>query len=257
MKVSDLFDLTGKVAVVTGGSAGLGFMMAEGLAEAGASLVLAARNLERCEAAAEKLHAAASGRPLAVRCDVSNLEDVKNLVEKTLRGFGRIDALFNNAGYAWEAPLEEFPVEKWERTVAVNATGTFLCCREVGRQMIRQKAGKIINVLSVNGLASVDPQVADSVPYAASKGALLAFTRDLARKWARYRITVNGIAPGYFETRMSRYILEHRRDPILNSIPMGRLGEKDEIKGVAVFLASAASDYITGQVLAVDGGALA
>ncbi len=256
MKVSDLFDLTGKVAIVTGGSAGLGLMMAEGLAEAGASLVLAARNLDRCEAAAEKLRSA-GGPALAVRCDVSRLEDVRGLVEKALQRFGRIDVLINNAGYAWEAPLEEFPVEKWERILAVNATGTFFCCREVGRQMIKHRAGKIINILSVNGLASVDPRVADAVPYAASKGALAAFTRDLARKWARYRITVNGIAPGYFDTQMSRYILEHRREPILNTIPMKRLGEKDEIKGVAVFLASAASDYVTGQILAVDGGALA
>ena len=256
MKVFDLFSLAGKVAIVTGGSSGLGFMMAEGLAEAGASLVLAARNMERCEEAAERIRATGV-QALAVRCDVSEPEEVRGLVEKTLRDFDRIDVLVNNAGYAWEAPLEEFSLEKWERTLAVNTTGTFLCSREAGRRMIEQRTGKIINILSVAGLASIDPRVSDSVPYSASKGAVVAFTRDLARKWCRYNITVNGIAPGYFATRMSRYILEHRREPIMNTIPMQRLGEKDEIKGVAVFLASAAADYVTGQILAVDGGALA
>ncbi|MEW6443907.1 MAG: glucose 1-dehydrogenase [bacterium] len=256
MKAPELFSLSGKVAIVTGGSSGLGLMMAEGLAEAGASVVLAARNLERCEAAAEKVRDI--GVPaVALRCDVSEPEEVRGLVEQTLQHFDRIDVLINNAGYAWEAPLEEFSLEKWEQTLAVNTTGTFLCSREAGRRMIEQRAGKIINILSVAGLASVDPRVADSVPYSTSKGAIAAFTRDLARKWCRYHVTVNGIAPGYFATRMSRYILEHRREAILNTIPMQRLGEKDEIKGVAVFLASAAADYITGQILAVDGGALA
>jgi gluconate 5-dehydrogenase len=123
--------------------------------------------------------------------------------------------------------------------------------------MIEQGSGKIVNILSVAGLASVDPQISDSVPYSASKGALVAFTRDLARKWCRYKINVNGLAPGYFETKMSRHLIEHRGEALMNAIPMGRLGEPDEIKGVAVFLASAAADYVTGQILAVDGGALA
>ena len=256
MRVSELFNLTGKVALITGGSTGLGLMMAEGLAEAGANLVLAARNLERCEAAAAGIRAIGV-RALAVRCDVAEPPDVKGLVDRTLQEFGRLDVLINNAAYAWEAPLEGFPLEKWERTLDVNAKGTFLCSQEAGRRMIEQGSGKIINILSVVGLASLDPRVSDCVPYAASKGAGAAFTRDLARKWSRYGITVNAIAPGYFATRMSTYVLEHRREPILNTIPMRRLGQKDEIKGVAVFLASAAADYITGQILAVDGGALA
>ena len=256
MKVSDLFSLAGKVAIVTGGSSGLGLMMAEGLAEAGATLVLAARNMERCEEAAERIRATGA-KALAVGCDVSEPEQVTGLVQKTLQHFDRIDVLVNNAGFAWEAPLEEFSMEKWEQTLAVNTTGTFLCSRETGRRMIEQRAGKIINILSVAALASIDPRVSDCVPYSASKGAVVAFTRDLARKWCRYNITVNGIAPGYFATRMARYILEHRREAIMNTIPMQRLGEKDDIKGVAVFLASAAADYVTGQILAVDGGALA
>ena len=123
--------------------------------------------------------------------------------------------------------------------------------------MIGQGSGKIINILSVAGLASVDPKVSDCVPYSASKGALVAFTRDLARKWCRYKINVNGLAPGYFASKMSQYLIEHRKDALMNNIPMGRLGEPDEIKGVVVFLASAAADYVTGQILAVDGGVLA
>lgn len=256
MTVHELFRLDGKVVLVTGGSRGLGFIMAKGFAEAGANVVLCARKIDACEAAAESLRS--SGYEcLALRCDVAEPEDVKALVEKTVEHFGRVDVLVNNAGYAWEAPLEQVSLEQWSRTFAVNATGTFLCSQEAGRRMIEQGSGKIVNVLSVAGLASVDPKLADSVSYSASKGALVAFTRDLARKWCRYRINVNGLAPGYFTTKMSQYLIEHRRDALMNSIPMGRLGEPDEIKGVVVFLASAAADYITGQILAVDGGALA
>lgn len=256
MKVNELFRLRGKVAIVTGGSRGLGRIMAEGLAEAGADVVLCARKREACEASAETI-CATGARCLALRCDVTEPQEVKTLVESTLAHFGRVDVLVNNAGYAWEAPLEEVTPEQWNRTFAVNATGTFLCSREAGRRMIEQRSGKIINILSVAGMASVDPRLADSVPYSASKGAVAAFTRDLARKWCRYGIHVNGIAPGYFETKMSRYLIEHREDALMNSIPMGRLGEPDEIKGVVVFLASPAADYVTGQILAVDGGVLA
>ena len=256
MKVDELFRLEGKVAIVTGASRGLGRIMAEGFGEAGAKVVLCARNLEVCEDSAETLRSMGV-KCLALRCDVAEREDVKTLVEKTVEHFGRVDVLVNNAGYAWEAPLEEVTLEQWSRTFSVNATGTFLCSQEAGRRMIEQGSGKIVNILSVAGMASVDPKLADSVPYSASKGALAALTRDLARKWCRYNINVNAIAPGYFQTKMSQYLIEHRRDALMNSIPIGRLGEPDEIKGVAVFLASAAADYITGQILAVDGGVLA
>ncbi len=256
MKIDQLFSLQGKVIIVTGGSRGLGLMMAEGLAEAGGTLVLCARNLDACERAAEKMRYL-GGECLALQCDVTEPEDVKALVAKTVEHFGRVEVLVNNAGYSWEAPLEEFPLDQWNRTLAINATGTFLCSQEAGRRMIDQKWGRIINILSVAGLASVDPGVADCVPYSASKGAVAAFTRDLARKWCCHNINVNGIAPGYFATKMSRYLIEHRREAVMNTVPMGRLGEPDEIKGVVVFLASAAAAYITGQILAVDGGALA
>jgi len=256
MKVQELFRLPGRVAIVTGGSRGLGFAMAEGLAEAGANLVLCGRKSAALEESVEAIRALGV-ECLAVRCDVAEVEEVAQMVARTVDRFGRIDILVNNAGYVWEEPLETVSLEKWMRTLAVNVTGTFLCSQAAGRQMIGQGGGKIINIASIAGLKSVDPGLSETVPYAAAKGAVVAFTRDLARKWCKHHILVNAIAPGYFSTRMSRYLVEHREPQLLNAIPMRRLGEVDEIKGVAVFLASDAANYITGQVLAVDGGAVA
>ena len=253
MNVIDLFRLEGKVAIVTGGSKGLGFWMAEGLAEAGADVVLCARKLEPCEEAAKAI-AEIGVRSLAVGCDVADPDAVKALVERAMSEFGRIDILINNAGFIWEEPPESVTLETWNKTLAINATGTFLCSQEVGKHMIKQKQGKIINIASISGLASVDPDLSNTIPYSAAKGAIVAFTRDLARKWCPYNITVNAIAPGYFATKMSKYLVEHRQPQLMNAIHMKRLGTKDEIKGVAVFLASSAANYITGHILAVDGG---
>jgi len=255
MNVIDLFRLDGKVAIVTGGSRGLGFWMAEALAEAGADVVLCARKLEPCEEAAKHMQEIGV-RSLAVFCDVTDPDAVKALVEKTLLEFGRVDILINNAGFIWEEPPENVTLETWNRTLAVNVTGTFLCSQEAGKQMIKQRQGKIINIASISGLASIDPELSNTVPYSAAKGAIVAFTRDLARKWCKYNITVNAIAPGYFSTKMSKFLVEHRQAQLMNTIHMKRLGTKDEIKGVAVFLSSAAANYITGHTLAVDGGAV-
>jgi len=253
MNVMELFRLDGKVAIVTGGSRGLGFWMAEGLAEVGANVVLCARKLEPCEEAAKAIRDIGV-RSLAVGCDVTDPDAVKALIERTISEFGRVDILINNAGFIWEEPPEKVSLETWNKTLAINATGTFLCSQEAGKHMIKQRQGKIINIASISGLASVDPELSNTVPYSAAKGAIVALTRDLARKWCQYNITVNAIAPGYFATKMSKYLAEHRQPQLMNSIRMKRLGTKDEIKGVAVFLASAASNYITGQILAVDGG---
>jgi NAD(P)-dependent dehydrogenase (short-subunit alcohol dehydrogenase family) len=253
MNVMELFRLDGKVAIVTGGSRGLGFWMAEALAEAGANVVLCARKLEPCEEAARAIREIGV-RSLAVGCDVTDPDAVKTLVEKAVSELGRVDILINNAGFIWEEPPEKVSLETWNKTLAINATGTFLCSQEVGKQMIKQGSGKIINIASISGLASVDPELSNTVPYSAAKGAIVALTRDLARKWCQYNITVNAIAPGYFATKMSKYLAEHRQPQLMSSIRMKRLGTKDEIKGVAVFLASAAANYITGQILAVDGG---
>ena len=253
MNVIDLFRLEGKVAIVTGSSRGLGFWMAEALAEAGADVVLCARRLEPCEEAARGV-AQIGVRTLAIQCDVTDPDSVGNLVEETMAEFGKIDILINNAGFIWEEPPEKVSLETWNKTLAINATGTFLCSQEAGKQMIKQGHGKIINIASISGLRSVDPELSDTVPYSAAKGAVVAFTRDLARKWCKYNITVNAIAPGYFSTKMSKYLVEHRQPQLMNAIHMKRLGAKQEIQGVAVFLASSASNYVTGQTLAVDGG---
>ncbi len=256
MSVIDLFRLDGKVAIVTGSSRGLGFWMAEGLAEAGADVVLCARKIGPCEEAAKAV-AEIGVRTLAVACDVTDPDAVKDLVERAVAEFGRIDILINNAGFIWEEPPESASLETWNKTLAINATGTFLCSQAAGRQMIQQKQGKIINITSISGLTSIDPELSNTVPYSAAKGAVVAFTRDLARKWCPHNITVNAIAPGYFATKMSKYLVEHRQPQLMSAIHMKRLGTKEEIQGVAVFLASSASNYITGQVLAVDGGVVA
>jgi NAD(P)-dependent dehydrogenase (short-subunit alcohol dehydrogenase family) len=255
MNVMELFRLDGKVAIVTGGSRGLGFWIAEGLAEAGADIVLCARKLEPCEEAAKVIRGIES-RCTAFSCDVSDPAQVKDVVEKALAEFGHIDILINNAGFIWEEPLESMSLEKWNRTLAINATGTFLFTQEVGKHMIKQKQGKIINIASVAALVSADPELSNTVAYSASKGAVVSLTRDLARKWCQYNININAIAPGYFATKMSKFLIENRQPQLMRTIQMKRLGTKDDIKGVAVFLCSAAASYITGQILAVDGGVL-
>ncbi|MGE5575571.1 MAG: SDR family oxidoreductase [Syntrophothermus sp.] len=253
MNVRQLFDLTGRVAVVTGGSMGLGIQFARALAELGANLALCARKVERCEEAAEELRQLGV-KALALQCDVTNPADVQALVDRTLEEFGRIDILVNNAGVSWGGPMEDLPLEQWNKVMAANVTGTFLCTQAVGRLMIQQKGGKIINLASVAGLGGSPPEVMDAVVYSASKGAVIAFTRDLACKWAKYNINVNAIAPGWFPTHMSEWIIEHRKDLLLPHIPLGRFGGEDDLKGAIAFLASDASNYVTGHVLVVDGG---
>jgi NAD(P)-dependent dehydrogenase (short-subunit alcohol dehydrogenase family) len=253
MNVMELFRLDGKVAIVTGGSRGLGFWMAEGLAEAGADIVLCARKLPPCEEAAKAIRGIGA-RCSAFGCDVSDPAQVKGVVEKAVSEFGHIDILINNAGFIWEEPLESMSLEKWNQTISINATGTFLFSQEVGRHMIAQRQGKIVNIASVAALVSADPELSNTVAYSASKGAVVALTRDLARKWCQYNITVNAIAPGYFATKMSKFLVENRQPQLMRTIQMKRLGTKDDIKGVAVFLCSPAANYITGQTLVVDGG---
>ena len=256
MNVKALFDLTGRVAVVTGGSTGLGLQFARALAELGANLVLCARKVERCEQAAQEIRQLGV-KVLALRCDVSNPPEVQHLVDLTMNELGQIDILVNNAGISWGCPPEDLPLEQWNKVMSVNVTGTFLCAQAVGRVMIREKRGKIINLASVAGLGGVPPEVMDALVYNTSKGAVISFTRDLACKWAKHNINVNAIAPGWFPTHMSEWILQHRKDIVLPRIPLGRFGGEDELKGAIAFLASDASNYVTGQVLVVDGGASA
>jgi NAD(P)-dependent dehydrogenase (short-subunit alcohol dehydrogenase family) len=250
--VKQLLDLSGRVALVTGGSVGLGRQMAEGLAEMGANLVICARKEERCRQAAEELRRHGV-QTLALGCDVRNQVSIQEAVGAAVSGFGRIDILINNAGTAWGAPVEEMTLEQWNKVLETNLTGTFLFSQAVGKVMIGQRRGKIINITSVAGLRGSPPEF-QAIGYHASKGGIIAFTRDLARKWAPHNIQVNAIAPGWFPTHLSRAVIERHGEAFLKSIPAGRLGNHEDLKGAAVYLASDASDYVTGQVLVVDGG---
>lgn len=252
MKTRQLFDLSGRVALVTGGSIGLGRQMAEGLAEMGASLCLCARKVDRCQQAAEEL-AKLGAKTLALSCDVKDPASVKETVAKTLESFGHIDILINNAGISWGAPVEEMTLEQWNKVMDTNLTGTFLFSQAAGKAMIAQGRGKIINVASVAGMGGASAEM-QAIGYHASKGGVIAFTKDLACKWAPHNIQVNAIAPGWFPTHMSGWIVEHHKDLLLSKIPMQRFGGDDDLKGAAVFLASDASAYVTGHVLVVDGG---
>ncbi|MDN4523090.1 SDR family oxidoreductase [Fictibacillus fluitans] len=254
MNVIKLFDLTGKTAIVTGGGRGLGQQFAEALAEAGANVVLCSRKVEACQEIAGQL-ADLKVRTLALSCDITNPDDVKNVVSETVSTFGTIDILVNNSGATWGAPVVDMPYEAWKKVIDVNVTGTFLMSQEAGKRMIEQKSGKIINIASVAGLGGTDPRFMDTIGYNTSKGAVITFTKDLAVKWGQYNINVNAIAPGFFPTKMSKILMERGKEAILGGTPLNRFGNADDLKGAALFLASSASDYITGDVLVVDGGA--
>jgi len=253
MKPSELFDLSGKVAIVTGGATGIGRQMADGLAEAGADLVLCARHADRCEQAAEELRELGV-RALGLRCDVRDPEEIGAVVQRARDELGRIDILVNNAGTVWGAWPEDTTLEGWQKVVDVNLTGVFLFSQAAGRVMIEQKGGKIVNIASTAGLGGAPPEITNSIAYHATKGGVISFTRDLACKWARHGINVNAIAPGWFPSDMSSFVLDHHGEALYDHIPLRRFGGPDDLKGVAVFLASAASDYVTGQTLVVDGG---
>jgi NAD(P)-dependent dehydrogenase (short-subunit alcohol dehydrogenase family) len=253
MHVNELFNLKGKVAIVTGGGRGLGQQIAEGFAEAGANVVLCSRRLEACEEVSEGLKKLGV-ETLALKCDVSNPDDVQNVVEQTVEKFGRIDILVNNSGATWGALVEEMPLEAWNKVMNVNVTGTFLMSQAVGKVMLEQQYGKIINIASTAGLGGSNPKFMNAIGYNASKGAVITFTKDLAVKWGPRGIYVNAIAPGFFPTKMSKGLLEHGGKEILEGTPLRKFGTDSDLKGVALFLASPASDFVTGDVVVVDGG---
>ncbi len=253
MKVMSLFDLTGKTAVVTGGSIGLGAQMATGLAEAGANIVIAARKIERCVDMCKQLEENGV-KAIAVACDVSKAEDCQSLVDTTVKEFGTLDILVNNAGYTWAADAMDFPMDKWDQVLDLNLTGLYRLSAMAARVMKKQGRGKIINITSVAGFGGTAPEAQNTIAYNASKGAVNILTKDLAVKWARYGIYVNAIAPGFFPTHMSGGLLEKNKHLVLPKIPLNRLGGDDDLKGAVVFLSSAASDYVTGHILMVEGG---
>src|ERR1700730_13873090 len=216
MNVRQLFDLTGRVAIITGGSIGLGRQMAEGLAEMGANLVLCARKKERCEQAAAELQKLGV-KTLALGCDVKNPADVQTVVDAAMSQFGRIDILINNAGTSWGAPVEEMRLEHWNKVIETNLTGTFLFAQAVGKCLVNQGKGKIINIASVAGIRGAAPEF-QAIGYHASKGGVIAFTKDLACKWGVHNIQVNAIAPGWFPTNMSAAVIEKNKETFLGRI---------------------------------------
>jgi NAD(P)-dependent dehydrogenase (short-subunit alcohol dehydrogenase family) len=254
MHIKQLFDLTGKVAIVTGGGRGLGQQIAEGFAEAGANVVVCSRRIEACVEVSEGLKKLGVDS-LALKCDVTNPEDVNHVVNETLEKFGRIDILVNNSGATWGALVEEMPLEAWKKVVDVNVTGTFIMTQAVGKVMLEQKYGKIINIASVAGLKGSNPKYMNTIGYNTSKGAVVTFTKDLAVKWGPSGIYVNAIAPGFFPTKMSKGLLEQGGSAILEGTPLRKYGSDSDLKGVALFLAAPASDFVTGDILVVDGGA--
>jgi NAD(P)-dependent dehydrogenase (short-subunit alcohol dehydrogenase family) len=257
MRVQELFDLTGKVAIVTGGATGLGRQIAGALAECGAGIVVCARNAERCEAAAAELELLGV-RALGLGCDVREPASIEAVVRRTVETFGRVDILVNNAGTSWGAAPEDVPLAGWQKVLDINLTGAFLFAQAVGRELIRQgDGGKIINIASITAFQGAPPEAMNSIPYNVSKGGLVAMTIDLAVKWARHGICVNAIAPGWFPSDLSASVLERSGDDLVARIPLGRFGGPDDLKGAAAFLASPASDFVTGVTLPVDGGQLA
>jgi gluconate 5-dehydrogenase len=251
--VRELFDLAGKAAIVTGGSTGIGLQMATALAEMGCDVMLCARDGARCEAAAADV-SALGVRALGMACDVRSEEAVAAMVERTHRELGRVDIVVNNAGTVWVGWPEETPLAGWQKVIDVNLTGVFLVSRAAGPIMIEQGGGRIINIASVAGLKGAPPEIMNAVAYQASKGGVISFTRDLACKWARHGINVNAIAPGWFPTEMTESLLAAHAETLVEHVPLRRLGGENDLKGAVVYLASAASAYVTGHTLVVDGG---
>ena len=252
--VNSLFDLTGRVALITGGSRGLGLEMAEALAEAGAATFLVARRERWLKPAIEGMQRRGF-RCEGALCDVSEEEQVGQTVDKAIATLGKIDILVNNAGITWGAKAEDMPAEKWKAVVEVNLTGTWLFAQHVGRHMLERESGCIINIASISGLSGSAVPESGLVGYAASKAGVMGMTRELASQWGRRGIRVNAVAPGLFPSRMTEEILLRVQKEYEAGVPLGRIGRPGELKGVVLFLASDASSYITGQTIVVDGGA--
>jgi gluconate 5-dehydrogenase len=240
--VKQLMSLEGRVSVVTGGATGLGLQMATALAEAGSNIVLCSRKLENCEQAAAQIEKLGV-KALAFGCDVTKADQVESLKDAIMQKFNRVDVLVNNAGRAWVAPPEEMPLERWQQVLDLNITAPFLCSQVLGREMIKARRR--------------NPKAYNSIAYGTSKGALVNFTRDLAVKWAQHNIQVNAICPGFFVTPINARMFERNSEQILREIPLARIGGDDDLKGIALLLASDASNFMTGAVIPVDGGSTA
>jgi NAD(P)-dependent dehydrogenase (short-subunit alcohol dehydrogenase family) len=254
MHAKHLFDLKGQVALITGGSRGLGLQMAEALGEMGARVVVTARNAD--ELAQATAHLQSLGiEAMSVVSDLQHPGEVEPLVDAVLKAYGQIDILVNNAGATWGAPAEDYPDAAWHKVMTLNVDAPFFLAREVGkRSMIPRRSGKIINIASIAGLKG-SPAGMQTIAYNTSKAAVLNFTRALAAEWGRYDINVNAICPGFFPSKMTSGFLEKLEHEVIARTPLQRLGDHEDLKGAVVFLASRASRHVTGQYLAVDGGA--
>lgn len=254
MSVRQLFDLTGKVVLITGGSRGLGLQMAEAFGEMGAKLAISARKAGELAEAEARLKAQGV-EVLAVTNDLSDSSQVPLLVDRVLEHYGRIDVLVNNAGASWGAPAEDHPAEAWRKVMALNVDAMFFLSQQVAKRwMIPQQTGNIINIASVAGLSGGRPDM-QTAAYKTSKAAALNLTRALASEWGKYNIRVNAICPGFFPSKMSAGLLDSIQEAVIAKTPLKRIGGDEDLKGVAIFLAADASRHITGQYIAVDGGA--
>jgi NAD(P)-dependent dehydrogenase (short-subunit alcohol dehydrogenase family) len=257
MKLQDLLSLKGKVAVVTGGSRGLGLQMAEALGEMGAKVALTARKKDELDEAVSHLKKLGI-EATAYVCDLGRREAIAPIAEGMLAKFGKVDILVNNAGATWGAPAEDHPLEAWDKLVSLNLTGAFVLTQIIAKKsMIPAKWGRIVNIASVNGIQANDRRLVRTAAYVTTKHGLVGLTRQLAAEWGAYGITVNAICPGFFPSKMTKATLGNERELqlIVDSTPTGRVGNDEDLKGLVALLASEASRHITGQAIAVDGGA--
>lgn len=254
MSVKKLLDLSGKVALITGGSRGLGLQIAEALGEMGAQLALTARKKDELDQAVSHLQKlGVKATPFV--CDIGKREQIAPLAEQVIKLFGKTDILVNNAGATWGAPAETHPLDAWDKLVNVNLSGLFALTQIIARKsMIPAKWGRVINVASIAGLMGQDPRFAATAAYTATKHGVVGLTRQLAAEWGVHGITVNAICPGFFPSKMTRGVLDKISASIIELTPNRRLGGEEDLKGLAVLLASDASRHITGQAIAVDGG---
>jgi gluconate 5-dehydrogenase len=252
--VQQLFDLTGQTALITGGSRGLGLQIAHALGEAGARLMLSSRKADDLQLAVSELKAAGIDADF-IAADCGKEEDIRRLAQETLQRMGRIDILVNNAGATWGAPAEDHPVPAWDKVMNLNVRGYFILSQEVAKlSMIPNAKGRILNVASITGLAG-NPAEMQTIAYNTSKGAVIIFTKALAGEWGQHGITVNAICPVFFPSKMSSGLIEKLGvERMTSHAPLRRLGDSEDLKGLALLFASDAGKHITGQALAVDGG---
>jgi NAD(P)-dependent dehydrogenase (short-subunit alcohol dehydrogenase family) len=256
MSVKKLFDLSGRTAIITGGSRGLGLQISEALGEMGATLALTARKKDELDHAVGHLGKMGIAAH-AFACDIGRRDGIPGVFDQMLAKLGRLDILVNNAGATWGAPAEDHPLDAWDKLIGVNLMGNFVMAQQAAKKaMIPAKWGRIINVASVAGLYASDPAVVRTVSYNATKHGVVGMTKQLAAEWGEHGITVNAICPGFFPSKMTKATLDTMGEAMRKATPTRRLGGAEDLKGLAVLLASEASRHITGQAIAVDGGAM-